>query len=403
LKIGLFTDTYWPQVNGVATSVATLKESLTLQGHYVHVFTTTDPQAPGSEDDVYRVPSIAFARVGRRVGTLINPRLKQTVKELELDLIHTHTEFSLGILGRKTARALRMPLVHTMHTIYEDYTHYIIKTKSLTPLTKAFARKMTAAFCNSADQVIAPTNKTKDLLLAYGVNRSVAVIPTGLKLDKFAKNHCSPEQVRQIRTKFNLAQDDKVIVNIGRLAAEKNLDEIIYALQNYLPRHPDVKLLLVGDGPAKKQLKSLTLTLSLEQQIIFAGEQPWADIGLYYQLGELFVSASQSETQGLTYIEALAAGLPILAKADPCLENVLQNGVNGYVFQDREDFISLLDRILHDRQHRESLSKEALRLSKPFSAASFGHAVALLYESLLYGKAAYLPAAEALKSRHYQQ
>lgn len=166
MKIGLFTDTYYPQINGVATSVLMLKKNLESMGHRVYVFTTTDPKAEDKDKNVYRVPSIPFISA-RRVGLFYNPRLARFIKKLGLDAIHTHTEFSLGIFGRAMAKELNIPFLHTYHTIYEDYTHYIGKLGVFDPIAKMAVRKISINFCNSADKVIVPTNKVKDLLLSF--------------------------------------------------------------------------------------------------------------------------------------------------------------------------------------------------------------------------------------------
>lgn len=379
MNIGLFTDTYSPEINGVATSVLMLRENLEKQGHNLFIFTITCPDAPPEERHVYRVPSVPFSI--RRLGTFINPGLKKDIKCLELDIVHTHTEFSLGFFGRSIARSLHIPLVHTMHTLYEDYTHYIIKSKRLEPLLKAAARKLTASFCNSADRIIVPTNKVRDLLLAYGVHKNIAVIPTGISLDQFAAADVAKSSA--IRQQLNIGENDRVIINIGRISAEKNLDEIFHTMKNYLRRRDGVKLLLVGDGPAEEGLKRLAAELAIDDFVIFAGARPWNEIGLYYGLGDVFVGASQSETQGLTYIEALASGLPIVARADRCLEEILVDGENGYAWHSGDELQAALDRVLFDRPERERLSLGALRTAASFSAAGYGEAVASLYQTLV--------------------
>lgn len=383
MKIGIFSDTYYPQINGVATSVLLLKEYLEKKGHEVYVFTTTDPKAPVHEERVARYPSIPFSNTGRRIAAVLYPAIERAFKRNDFDIIHTHTEFSIGILGRRLARSLEIPHVHTMHTIYEDYTHYIARWKVLTPVNRALARKYTASFCNSADRVIVPTEKTKELLLSYGVSRKIEVIPTGLRLERFAKSAWKPEEVEKAREGLGLGKNDMAVIYIGRVSKEKNLDEIVSAMAAYLPFHQDVKLVLVGDGPERKKLESLAGELGILNQVIFAGERPWEEIGLYYNVGYVFVSASTSETQGLTYIEALAAGLPLVVREDPCLRNVVQDGVNGYTFKDRNEFISRLDSVLKDPEHRKKLSLEAEKSAKKFSVEHFGETVLGLYSALL--------------------
>jgi 1,2-diacylglycerol 3-alpha-glucosyltransferase len=385
MKIGIFTDTYYPQINGVATSVLMLKEHLEKQGHSIYIFTTTDPNALANEHHVYRLPSIPFASA-RRIGVLYHPGIARKIKALQLDLIHTHTEFSLGIFGRMIASEQGIPTVHTMHTIYEQYTHYIARIGALDAAAKTLARKWSRHFCNTADAVIAPTKKVEEMLRIYGVRNKVAVIPTGIELDKFAPVRYGTDEVTALRAEYGLANTDRVLIYIGRISKEKNITEVLYGLKEYLPRHPEAKFLIVGDGPDRENLQSLTQSLGIGEQTIFAGEKPWDQIGLYYQLGDVFVSASQSETQGLTYIEALAAGLPLIAKTDSCLDHVLFDGVNGFKFSDKAGFVNALEAALSSDTNLQGMSMAALHSAVPYSAMTFAGAVESLYEETLSQK-----------------
>lgn len=381
MNIGLFTDTYYPQINGVATSVLMLKEYLENLGHKVYVFTTTDPKVVGWEKNVYRVPSIPFASA-RRVGLFYNPRLAKVIKRLNLDLIHTHTEFSLGIFGRAMARELNIPFLHTYHTIYEDYTHYIVKLKIFDPIAKIAARKLSVNFCNSADQVIVPTKKVLDMLESYNVEKDISVIPTGIEINKFSRINYNSDTAQSLRKSLGINTEDKVLLYVGRISKEKNIEEIMINLKGYLKSTKDVKLVLIGDGPDKHRLEAIASDLEIDEQVVFAGERPWDDIGRYYQIGDVFVSASQSETQGLTYIEALAAGLPVIAKADKCLDGVIENYVNGFLFNDTEDFIEALNLIIFNDLKKKQLSLEAIKTSRRFSAESFAASVEQLYKTM---------------------
>lgn len=385
MKIGIFTDTYYPQINGVATSVLMLKENLEKQGHSIYIFTTTDPKAPTSERNVYRLPSIPFASA-RRIGVIYHPSIARKIRALQLDLIHTHTEFSLGVFGRMIANELGIPSVHTMHTMYEQYTHYIAKIGALDAAAKTLARKLSRYFCNTADAVIAPTEKVEEMLRIYGVRNKVAVIPTGIELDKFAPTRYDTDEVATLRTEYGLADTDRVLLYIGRISREKNIAEVLYGLKEYFPQHSEAKFLIVGDGPDRENLQSLTQSLGIGNQVIFAGEKPWDQIGLYYQLGDVFISASQSETQGLTYIEALAAGLPLIAKTDACLDHVLLDGVNGFEFSDKAGFLNALEATLFSNSILQCMSMAALRSTVPFSAMTYAGMVAALYEETMLKK-----------------
>ncbi|WP_026885612.1 glycosyltransferase family 4 protein [Clostridium beijerinckii] len=382
MKIGLFTDTYYPQINGVATSVLMLKRNLEMRGHKVYVFTTTDPKADSEEKNVYRVPSIPFISA-RRVGIFYNPRLSKFIKKLGLNVIHTHTEFSLGIFGRAMAKELNIPFVHTYHTIYEDYTHYIAKLEVFDPIAKMAVRKLSIKFCSSADKVIVPTRKVKELLLSYKLKKDISIIPTGIELNKFSKQNHNLKMVQELRKNLGIKEKDKILLYIGRISKEKNIEEILVAMKSYLSDREDVKFLLIGDGPEKSVLENKAKELEIDNKVIFSGERPWNEIHVYYQIGDVFVSASQSETQGLTYIEALASGLPVVAKADKCLEGVLKDNINGYMFYNQEDLIIKLDSILYNELKRERLSASAMESTRKFSSEHFACIVEQVYKDIL--------------------
>jgi len=383
LNIGLFTETYYPEINGVANSVYMLKNELEKIGHTVYVFTTTTPGAPEYEYNVFRVPSLPCVLITeRRVGLFYQPKLAALIKKLNLDLIHTQTEFSLGIFGRIMAKELKLPMVHTYHTIYEDYTHYITHFKALDSRAKAFVRVFTRVCCNTVEQVIVPTEKVKELLLNYSVNKDMSVIPTGVNLKKFNPDVYSKEDIKQLRNKFGIEQLDKVLIYVGRISKEKNIIEIIEAMPEYMSSRNQVKFVIVGGGPELERLKQLVVDLNIQDKIIFTGSQPWDNIGLFYQLGDLFISASQSETQGLTYIEAMAAGLPIVAKQDKCLQDILEPGWNGYDFSDRISLMKGLDAIFFGND-AIPYGENARTKMKKYSAEEFARNVESVYDEVI--------------------
>jgi len=382
MKIAMFTDTYGPQINGLATSVLMLSSHLRTAGHSVYIFTTTDPDASGNEPDVYRLPSIPFLK-DRRMGMFYHPGLARMIRRLDLDLVHTHSEFCLGVFGRFIARELRLPMVHTMHTVYEDYTHYLTKRKVLESAAKALARKVTTEFCNSADRVIAPTEKVRNMLLSYGVRSEITPIPSGIELSNFKPGRYSSAEIQNARLSLGINPDEKVLLYLGRMAQEKNIDELLKWLRAYLRERDGVRFLLVGEGVYRPQLEAVARELKMTDKTIFAGARPWEEIGLYYQASDVFVNASQSEAQGLTYIEAMAAGVPIVAKADPCLNGVLLEGVNGYAFHDKEGLVRSIDRILSDETGLARLKAGALETAQSFSAEEYAGKIAGVYGELL--------------------
>ena len=381
MKIGMFSDTYDPQINGVASSVKILKNNLELLGHEVYVFTTTDPKAQKGEKNVYRMPSVQVT-VDNRLSVFIPPEIIGKIWDLDLDVVHTHTEFTVGSLGWGVAKMYGLPQVHTMHTIYEDYTHFVVKGDALNTIAKPAARLLTRSFSNSANKVIVPTNKIKDLLLSYGGKSPMAIIPTGIELDMFSNKNDSVDSRSSLREQYGIAPTDKVLLFLGRISKEKNIDELLNVLAGYLPQKPNVKFLLVGGGSEVDELKQLSNELGISEQVIFAGKKPWDEIGRYYHMGDIFINASQSETQGLTYIEALASGMPVVAKADRVLDDVLIEGKNGFIFTDKTSLLSALDTLLNDDSLRHEMGIAAAKSVEKFTGAHYARAVSDLYSEI---------------------
>lgn len=383
MNIGLFTETYYPEINGVANSVFMLKEELELRGHNVYVFTTTTPGMPEYEHNVFRVPSLPCILITeRRVGMFYQPKLASIIKKLNLDIIHTHTEFSLGIFGRIMARELRVPIIHTYHTIYEDYTHYVTHFKSLDRGAKSAVRVFSKICCNTVERVIVPTEKVKELLNNYDVYKNISVVPTGINLKKFNKANFSDKEIDSLKSEYGINKSDKVILYLGRISEEKNIGEILAAMPEYMENKDNVKFVIVGNGPERDKLKKQSVNYNLGSKVIFTGEQPWDMIGKFYQLGDVFVSASNSETQGLTYIEAMAAGLPVVAKEDRCLDEILENGINGYSFNNRSEFISALDKVLFNNEGID-YSNNAIEKIKKYSSGEFAALIESVYIEVL--------------------
>lgn len=387
MNIALFTDTYYPEINGVAASVYLLKQELEKRGHEVYVITTTTPGAPEHEHNVYRVPSLPCLLITeRRVGLFYQRKLAHIIRHMHLDVIHTQTEFSLGIFGRIMAKELHLPLVHTYHTIYEDYTHYFMKFKSLDERAKSFVRFFTKVCCNTVEEVVVPTEKVRSLLLSYHVSQNIHVIPTGIDLSKFEPGKYSEQELLKVRESLGISPVEKVILYLGRISQEKNLEELLVSIPPFLAKHPDSRFLIIGGGPDKERLMELVETLpslsdAARKQIIFGGAQPWDIIGKFYQIGDVFVSASNSETQGLTYIEAMAAGLPVVAKEDPCLDDILEPGFNGYTFTEKEGFLHGLEQVLYEGDTAE-YGRHSLEKVKKYSTVEFARSIENVYLEL---------------------
>lgn len=383
MNIGIFSDTYFPQLNGVATSIRTLATALEERGHHVYIFTPSDPRCYEGYDtlNVYRLPSVPvhFVR-DYRAGYVFSPFLAKKIIDLNLDIIHTQTEFCLGALGRFISTTQGIPLVHTYHTMYEDYVHYIGGGHII---SKEMARDFSGIYCNASTAVIAPTRKTEQLLKSYGVTKPISIIPTGINISNFRKDKFKPEEILELRKSLGLDADTPVIVSIGRIAKEKSIDIVIGALPKLIEKLPDLKMVIVGEGNEIENLGKFAESIGVGEHIMFTGGKPWDEIGKYYQLGNVFCSASVSETQGLTFAEAMAAGVPVVAKKDECIENIIDNHVTGMLFESNDDLPDLLYRVLTDKELSSNLSSASVKAMEALSVETFANSVENLYQEIL--------------------
>ena len=336
MKIGFFTDTYFPQVSGVATSIKTLKDELEKMGHEVFIFTTTDPNAPEFEEGIIRMPIVPFISFkDRRIVVRGMWYAYLIAKELELDLIHTHTEFGAGILGKMVGKKMRIPVIHTYHTMYEDYLHYIGNGKVLRPThVKYFSR----FFANHSTGVVCPSERVIEKLNSYGVVAPMRIIPTGIEIEKFKRPDITEDMKRELRASLALKEEDLLLLSLSRISYEKNIQAIVRGLPEVIATLPTARLVIVGKGPYKEELEALVQEMALAEYVTFTGEIPNEEVALYYQAADYFVSASTSETQGLTYTEAMAAGTQMVVEGNDYLNHLISDPSLGVTFAGDADF-----------------------------------------------------------------
>lgn len=383
MKILLTSDTWAPTVNGVVTSAMTLRTALQARGHEVRVLTLAGGHHTWTAEGVTYLGSLDAGLVypGARLRA---PALDGALRALaawQPDVVHSQCEFSTFAPARQLARAAHAPLVHTYHTVYEDYTHYFSPSRRM---GRGLAALFTRHICAQTDAVIAPTPKIRRLLAGYGVRVPVEVIPTGLDLDRLRR---APDPA--LRDALGLTGRGPVLLYLGRLAKEKNIPELIAAL----PRIPRGTLLIVGDGPERAALQAQAEEMGLADRVRFAGMVPPEEVGRYYALADAFVSASTSEAQGLTYLEALAAGLPLLCRDDPCVRGFLAAAPCGWAYRTPEE-LAARAAALPCGAKAEPLRRAARQAAAPYSREHFGMAVEALYRRLILQRAAApLPAA----------
>ncbi|HEL0633121.1 glycosyltransferase [Streptococcus equi subsp. zooepidemicus Sz35] len=383
MRVGLFTDTYFPQVSGVATSIRTLKEELEKEGHEVYIFTTTDKHVKRFEDPtIIRLPSVPFVSfTDRRVvyrGLISSYKI---AKEYHLDIIHTQTEFSLGLLGKMVGKALRIPVVHTYHTQYEDYVSYIANGKIIRP---SMVKPLLRGYLKDLDGVICPSRIVLNLLEGYEVTIPKRVIPTGIVLENYVREDIKKEDVAALRKELAISDDETMLLSLSRVSYEKNIQAIIHQLPAVLSENSRIKLVIVGDGPYLQALKELAVSLGVEDHVVFTGMIAHDQVGLYYKACDFFISASTSETQGLTYIESLASGKPIIAHGNPYLDDLITDKMFGTLYYAESELSdAIIDAILETPQMNQRLLDEK---RYEISAQHFGKSVYTFYLDTLISR-----------------
>ncbi len=390
MRIGLFTDTYPPFINGVSTSVYMLKKALEKEGHTVFVVTLNNSSLHyqfEDNDTVIKVPGLPIGFYDYRVTTVYPVRALNVIRKWKLDVIHSHTEFSVGTFARIIARQYNIPLVHTYHTMYEDYTHYITKGY-FNNSSKKIVEYLTKFYCDmTANELIVPTKKTYDLFKQkYQVNKNIHIIPTGIEIDRFFDENIDQKKLEKLRKKLKLDKDAFNIIYVGRLAEEKNVVLLIDGHKEIVKKNPNANLIIVGDGPDIDAYKERTKKLGLDKNIIFTGKVPWEEVPYYYHLGKVFATASTSETQGLTVIEAMAAGVAPICIDDESFRNTVIDDLNGKIFFTKEEYIKIVLNLMQDEQKLNQLRSQARINAETHSSKFYAQQALLVYNIAIKNK-----------------
>lgn len=380
MKILITTDLFTTKTNGVVTSVRNLTEELTALGHEVRILTFSENHRSRVEGNVYYISSASLEYVypNVRMPLKYRSRLVKALIAWKPDIVHSQCEFFSYQFAQRIAKLSGAPIVHTYHTLYEQYVNYIF----LTPrLGERVVRGISRHRLHNARVVIAPTQKVKATLEGYGLANQIRVVPSGIQLAQH-RVRITAEDRQQLRRSLGIADDEVVLLNLGRLGDEKNIDELLLMYGSVKDEFPKLRFMIVGDGPARNSLEKLTQRLKIADRVIFTGMVDPGTVQNYYQSGDIFVSASTSETQGLTYAEAAANGLPLLCRQDPCLEEMLIPGQNGYAYTNAQGFYEGLSALL-DPDFRKQAGSHSEAISLEFSCELFGKRVAAIYEEVL--------------------
>jgi glycosyltransferase involved in cell wall biosynthesis len=378
MRIGLFTNNYRPLANGLATSVETFAQAFRRAGHAVTVVAPRYGPGIEAEPDVVRVPGLRAPTHHAYVLPLSGwPGVTRAILSLDLDLFHAQHPFLLGAAAGRLARRLGRPLVFTYHTHYDRYAHYI---PGPSRLVARLAVRRALAFANRADLVIAPTAAVARELRVRGLRTRVEVVPTGVTLSPIF----TEADRREARHALGLGQGDPLYLSVGRLAREKNHAFLLSAFAVILAELPTARLVLVGEGDDRPRLERMASGLGIKDRVRFVGAVPHEIVGTYHQAADLFLFSSTSETQGLVVLEALAAGLPVVAVSSEAVEDLLQaEGGGATAPEDPAAFAGQALTLWRQSERRQTMRLAGRRIAARFAPDAMAARMLELYQDLV--------------------
>lgn len=358
LKILFLSDVYFPRINGVSTSIRTFVEQLQGLGHTVHLIAPDYASVTEDEAWIMRVAarSIYFDPEDKLMRFASAMDLLPDLAKQGYDLIHVHTPFVAHYVGLKLAEKLNIPCVETYHTFFEDYLHHYLPWLPKT-MAKGLARFISKRQCNSVDAIVSPSKPMLDVLRAYGVAVNADVIPTGLQAHSFKEADGSA-----FRKKYGITSDRPMMLYVGRVAFEKNIDFLLHMTKALLEKQPNALLVVTGEGPAEASLHKLAKTLGIESSVQFIGYLDRAtELNACYQSADVFVFASKSETQGLVLLEAMAQATPVVAIAELGTASILVEGKGALIAPDDSHlFAEKVAQLLSHPEHCYELGRQGL-------------------------------------------
>ena len=382
MRVLMISDVYFPRINGVSTSIQTFRRDLAALGQQVDLLAPAYPARGNADDEgILRVPSryLFFDPQDRMMLARAIRRQIPELRRRRYDLVHIQTPFVAHYLGLRIARELGVPVVETYHTHFEEYLYHYLPWLPASWL-RGTARRFTRSQCNQVNAVVVPSTPVLEALAAYGVATPMQIIPTGLDLDRFQAGDGA-----RFRRRHGIPPDRPVLVHVGRVAHEKNIDFLLHVLQRVRETFPNVLLMIVGEGPARHHLERLGKRLGLGQNLLFVGyldrESELLDC---YRAGDMFVFASRTETQGLVLLESMALGVPVVALAEMGTRDILGPARGALVAEDDiGDFADKVLRLLQDPDLRAALAVDARAYVETWSGPALAQRLLELYRSLL--------------------
>ncbi len=385
MKIALFTETYLPHINGVVTHVKILKEGLEQLGHEVLVVTADAKTSRHYvKDNVLYCPAISNKKLyGYGLAKPISRTRLRHIKDFAPDIIHIHNEFGIGFSGIVCAKLLRIPLVYTLHTMYDEYIYYIVP-KALVKTTKRVTHNYFKLIAKASTAITGPSVKCQEYCNNTGVKRQVNVIPNAVELSEFSLDTVTDEQKLVVRSEHGIPNDSFLACFVGRLGREKSVDVLLDFWAKSISPTDNMRLMIVGDGPVKDELTQQVSTLDIADMVIFTGKVEHEKLAPYLATSDIYATASLSDTNSISMLEGMSAGLPVLQRTDPLNSGQVVDGVNGYNFDNAEQFAQRMHHIRNmDKDELVRLKQSVIKSVKNSGATTLASNTLAVYHKAI--------------------
>jgi 1,2-diacylglycerol 3-alpha-glucosyltransferase len=377
MRIVMFSNTYRPSTSGVVTSVALFRRGLMSANHEVHLIVPQYEDFIDSEPYIFRFPALDLSdRIDISLVLPFQPLIEPTVRGIMPDIMHSQHPVWMGDLAVSFAHELRVPLVFTFHTRYDEYAQSYVPI--VAGLASKVAEEVVRRYMRQCTHIVAPTPAIRDLILReYPIDVPVSVVPSPVDLARYEE-----KDSKRIRQEFGLDKYE-LLLYIGRVAKEKGLDLLVNAFAKVIAERPQARLLLVGGGPYRRVMEGLVQRYGLSGKVIFTGVVPHEEIPDYAAAADLFVFTSVTDTQGLVLVEAMAAGVPAVAVEAPGPIDILAGGGGLLVPAEEDAFVEAVLTLLEDEVRRKEMGQEALRLAQPYAISETTNKMLAVYEEAI--------------------
>ena len=380
MKILIATDCYIYNLGGITASVLALREGLISCGHEVKILALSNSNKSFKDGGDYFIRSFpAFYYPNMRMSFAKKDPLLQELEAWNPDIIHVQTEGSARRFSNMLKKHCHSTMIMTCHT---DYSHFLFGKKKNLSIIKAIMKFSGYVLYRNASKLTVPSQKAAEFSFLQTLRNRLTVIPNGMELEKY-KNQFTDHERQKFRESLGINKNFKVLVSVSRLSKEKNIRELISFLPELQKKCKDIKLLIVGDGPDREHLEKMTKELNINNSIIFTGRVRSDDVWKYYSAGDIFVSASTFEVHSMSYLEALANGLPLLCREDDALRGVLYHNKNGFIYRSQEEFIDFACELLCNDNLRKNMANYSYKKAEDFSSKTFASSMIKVYNEAI--------------------